>query len=395
MSHKCDVLMISNLYPPHVIGGYEIAAYDIASCLRERGLRVIVLTSDHESSQIEEPDSSVIRSLRLSGFWGERVPLKPWEKKSIYNHNSLILTRLINELRPRLIYIWNITYLGLSVLEVIETSSVPALHHIMGYDLLNELRPSGNSFGRYLKDRFLGRPRITERLLPKNAIFISDYVLRQYRNGGITPLRSYVTHPGITCSDISVKHSYAYEHSTIKFVFLGQVTEHKGALRLVETLEAMAVAYAKKNFVLTLLGTASTDLIMKFSSYRNICIDYKGFQERASIYSELSSYDIAFFPSLWDEPFGIAQLELMAAGLPLCSSGQGGSSEPLIHGVNALIYDPFSTKSIRTTVDRIINSTSAYRANLGSNARKTVCDRFDKQNLADQVFSIITDTMLN
>jgi glycogen synthase len=46
---KLRILVISNLYPPQMIGGYERAIADCARLLYQRGHEVLVLTSNAEA----------------------------------------------------------------------------------------------------------------------------------------------------------------------------------------------------------------------------------------------------------------------------------------------------------------------------------------------------------
>jgi hypothetical protein len=41
------ILLISNVYPPGFLGGYELGAYDVTEHLRQLGHEVQVLTSDY------------------------------------------------------------------------------------------------------------------------------------------------------------------------------------------------------------------------------------------------------------------------------------------------------------------------------------------------------------
>ena len=41
------ILVVSNLYPPHIIGGYELGCRDIVEALKRRGHELLVLTSDY------------------------------------------------------------------------------------------------------------------------------------------------------------------------------------------------------------------------------------------------------------------------------------------------------------------------------------------------------------
>ena len=57
------------------------------------------------------------------------------------------------------------------------------------------------------------------------------------------------------------------------------------------------------------------------------------------ILSELPHYDIAVFPSIWQEPLGFVMAEYADSGLPILTSGRGGSKE--IYNSNDLyVFDP-------------------------------------------------------
>ena len=69
------ILTLSNLYPPHYVGGYELRCGKVVEALRRRGHSVEVLTSNHGVGGDRPPaeDNSVNRSLRIHGFFGH-----PW-----------------------------------------------------------------------------------------------------------------------------------------------------------------------------------------------------------------------------------------------------------------------------------------------------------------------------
>ena len=65
------ILVVTNLFPPHYLGGYEILCGQVCRALEERGEEVFVLTSDHGIAAEEErnspglPASRVERSLEI------------------------------------------------------------------------------------------------------------------------------------------------------------------------------------------------------------------------------------------------------------------------------------------------------------------------------------------
>src|ERR1700723_31439 len=58
------ILIISTLYPPHVIGGAEKAAAELAEALVRRGHAVVVVSLHPESSEVVE-DRNGVRIYRL------------------------------------------------------------------------------------------------------------------------------------------------------------------------------------------------------------------------------------------------------------------------------------------------------------------------------------------
>ena len=85
------ILVITNLYPPHEIGGYELRCRDACDRLKARGHEIQILTSDHH---IEDrpaiPEPHVARKLRIHGMYGN-----PWlpvhRLYALEKHNHQVL----------------------------------------------------------------------------------------------------------------------------------------------------------------------------------------------------------------------------------------------------------------------------------------------------------------
>src|SRR5262249_17452622 len=63
MSNTPRVLVLSNLYPPFHLGGYELACADVVQALRSRGWDVLVLTSWRGAGR-PQIERGVLRLLR-------------------------------------------------------------------------------------------------------------------------------------------------------------------------------------------------------------------------------------------------------------------------------------------------------------------------------------------
>src|SRR5579862_2314542 len=70
-----NILVLTNLYPPHHIGGYELICETVVTLLRQRGHYVPILASDHQVAAAEpaRDDPLIERVLQLNGFYGH-----PW-----------------------------------------------------------------------------------------------------------------------------------------------------------------------------------------------------------------------------------------------------------------------------------------------------------------------------
>src|SRR5512143_519638 len=109
------ILVISNFYPPHVIGGYEIGCRDIVEGLKSRGHAVSVLTSFYGVTRPEER-GDVYRwlqtdmALRIHGS-AAALPKIVW-KESV---NRRAFDRVCRALLPDVVYVWNPTHISLSI----------------------------------------------------------------------------------------------------------------------------------------------------------------------------------------------------------------------------------------------------------------------------------------
>jgi glycosyltransferase involved in cell wall biosynthesis len=92
----------------------------------------------------------------------------------------------------------------------------------------------------------------------------------------------------------------------------------------------------------------------------------------SSVEEELAGADLMIHPSV-EEPFGIAVLEGMRAGLPIVASHVGGIPEVL--GDTGLLVEPRDTMAIIRAVKHLLSKLE-NRAELGNMARVRFEERF-------------------
>ena len=65
--------------------------------------------------------------------------------------------------------------------------------------------------------------------------------------------------------------------------------------------------------------------------------------------------DVLVVPSLWPENSPLVIHEAFMHGLPVVGARVGGVPGLVQHGVHGLLYDPFSTESLRACLQRLID----------------------------------------
>jgi hypothetical protein len=118
------ICVVSNYYPPHFIGGYELGCRDVVEALRGRGHQVRVLTSTYN---VEKPhdDGVVHRRLKIGDWW---TPNSLGGLAAVINKemaNLRAFRKICSDFHPDLIYVWNPVGISLSLVSVSQRLGLP------------------------------------------------------------------------------------------------------------------------------------------------------------------------------------------------------------------------------------------------------------------------------
>lgn len=117
-------------------------------------------------------------------------------------------------------------------------------------------------------------------------------------------------------------------------VFIGRLIEEKGVLQLIQAMKRIhdiprlkllivgANAYGKEQYTTPFIRLLQQEAVPLQDN-----IIFTGFINYTDISSYLEVADVAVLPSIWQEPFGLTIVEVMAAGLPLITTRSGGIPE--------------------------------------------------------------------
>jgi glycosyltransferase involved in cell wall biosynthesis len=153
------------------------------------------------------------------------------------------------------------------------------------------------------------------------------------------------------------------------FVFAtGRMVKEKGFQQLIKAVSEME----NKDVFLGIGGEGyyKEDLI-KLSKKLNINFKLFGFLPRSDLLKAFCTCDVFVTPSLFQEPFGLVNIEAMLFEKPVVASRIGGIPEIVDDNITGMLYEPNDYKELAKKLD-ILYSDDKLRLRLGKNGRKKV-----------------------
>lgn len=392
------VLAVTNWFPPHHTGGYELSCLDVMRRLRDRGHDITVLCSDERRAGV--PDSAepieghVHRDLRLYFRDGEpvRPPLR--ERLAVERHNQSVLRRVLDRTRPDVVSAWHFGALSLGLLTTVAEADIPIVYAVCDDWLTyaHRLDPWLGTFHDRVGGHLLGRavrPLVGVPTSPPDLgetgafLFVSESTRRRSKAASAwTFPRSTVTYSGIERAAFPGQGEVPAGLDRpwrSRLLHVGRFDARKGTETLLRALpllpEASCAFYGQG-------GGAERLRLEALASALGVADRVRfGAMERHELAGAYVDADVFVFPSEWEEPFGLVPLEAMACGTPVIATGTGGSGEFLRHGANCVRFRPGDAEDLAEAVTALAGHPD-LRAHLVAGGYRTA-DDFDVDRLAD------------
>ena len=377
------ILLITNLFPPEELGGYGRKMWEFAHYLTARGHTVRVLASSipalaktpNDEELALEP--AVKRTLRMRGTWikGTPVPITdPVELMACHAHNRACIEQAIHELAPDVVFAGNLDFLGATVIETAFAYHLPVLQAL------------GNTAPGYR----------TEELPVGGTYWIgscSHWNARKVQSLGYPAGRVDVIYPGARVERFFKLHMP--DRARLRICFVGLVMTFKGVQTLVESLAHLATR--EIDFTCEIAGECTTpallDTLKGVAATHGFAhrLTFTGFLDRTELGTLLARNNVLVFPSIVEEGFGISQVEAMAAGLVVVSSGTGGAKEIITDGVDGLLFQAGDPVALANQLLRLHEQPELFAAlQIASQDRAF---NFSIPRSGDKIESLITEIM--
>ena len=394
------VLTIIHLYPPHHLGGYEVACRGAMEHFCAEGHDVMVLCSDWRADGVADELTDdlvadgagpghleVRRALRGWWDWEAWGPSSPRlaARIAVERHNQRALKRALAEFRPDVVSIWNLGMTSWAMATVVEKRSIPIVLTFLddwvsfayvfdAWTRAFERRPWARPLGALLglETRL---PTFREATATNASRMIEGSIERRSRwkfpGAAIVPI-------GVDTRDFPLSEPENRPWSW-RVLYAGRVVAEKGVPTLIK-----AMALLPEEARLEVVGHAhGRDAATMRSVAEGLGVGERVSWGRASSRADLRERyrgaDLVVFPSEWAEPFGIVPLEAMACGVPVIATGTGGSGEYLEDGVNCVLFTPGDPDDLARAARLVAEDPGLRRriiAGGAATAREMTMDRF-------------------
>jgi glycosyltransferase involved in cell wall biosynthesis len=337
------ILVVSNVYPPHFVGGYELGCRDVVEGLKARGHSVCVVTSDFRNATEIVPDTPEInRELRFQASGGLRT----------HYTESRKFNSILQEFRPDLVYQWSLSYLCPWLPMVARCHGIPVVFFLFDTTFtswrvgawLASLARKSPALESIFRGTFLVEGWSVLQNMPCH--FGSDFLRQTAISQGIKfeEKRSSVIKWGIVPTEFTSPEPLRNRWPVKRLLYVGQISRIKGIHTAIAAVGELAKKGWRDLFLTIVGGGYYPDYEKELrSSAQKLGIadrvNFHGKVPRSALAHLYAENDIFLFPSEWAEPFGITRLEAMVAGLVVVGTTTGGSGELLRDRETGLVFN--------------------------------------------------------
>lgn len=396
------ILALTNWYPPHHRGGYEVNCADVMTRMASRGHEVEVLCSDDRLLGVADESAAaatpvpVHRSLRL--YWSDEAPWKPplRERLRIEQNNQATLNRVLDRFEPDVVSVWHMAAMSLSLLATIGRRDLPVVYSICDSWPTYALKQD------HWSQQFNGSPRrraighVAEIfmqvpcLLPDlgslgHASYVSSFTREEVQANSPWDFKhNGIIASGIDRSNLKMASTTADPGSDRawewKLGYFGRFDPRKGTETLVRGFALLPEQSTL--FMYGRGGDAERDRLRSIADALGVADRMSfGSLDGSELGAAYRALDCVVFPSEWPEPFGLVPLEAMECGTPVVGTGVGGSADITIDGVNAVLFRPGDASGLAEAVARLADDPVLRRRLV--EAGRCTAETYDVDRMAD------------
>jgi glycosyltransferase involved in cell wall biosynthesis len=328
------ILIVSNLFPPSILGGYELTCSNVTRELRARGHDVLVATSPSQVPGEADPPH-VRRCLVMSAHVPvyDRSPAG-YHATDISNfHNVTALRELLIEFEPDLVFLWNTHGIcTLHLIDFLNVHDVPWCIYL-GDRVFEQLV---NATPAHVRAAFRGDD--PSWFASGGVMSVSQHLIDEIESMGrfTFPKPPVIVH-GFASPGAPMPVRPDRNGRPLRFMAAARVSEHKG-INLVCDAAALLVQAGVDDFLLDIYGDGEVAFYVNYVHSLGLAdrVAFHGAVSQAELHRQFRAHDMFVFPTWSREPFAFVPFEAAAYGCVPILTEDCGCAERIVDGVHGI-----------------------------------------------------------
>ncbi|MFH1522271.1 MAG: glycosyltransferase [Patescibacteria group bacterium] len=347
------ICLINNLYKPYDRGGAVRILDMIAHGLKQAHHDVFIISSrpftNAKKKQEKENDIKTyyFRTFNITSYYNlGYIPIIFrifWHLLDMFDIGSYLkIKKILKKEKPEIVNTHNLKGVGFLIPKLIKKLNIKHVHTLHDIQLLH---PSGLML--------CGKEKRLNNILSKIYSYFCRYLFSSpdiiispskwlanlhldkgfFKNSKLFILPNPIEENNLH-KKLQIKRSKKF-----RFLYVGQIEEHKGILFLIKTLKLLSDDSNNDNFELVIVGVGSKIKKARKLARNDINIIFKKWENKDDGIKEMLKSDCLIVPSLCYENSPTVIYEAASVGLPVIASRIGGIAE-LIHEFGGFLFKP-------------------------------------------------------
>jgi glycogen synthase len=366
------ILIVSNLYPPHYLGGYELRCSQVAEYLHRAGHEVCVLTSSYrlptDGTGVPESRNETIngvlvdRSLRHD--WFDRPPGRFYAltlaKRQLADARRFI--QVLDEFQPDIVNWWNMAGVTKTILPIPAARHLPDVCCVDDTWLITEYGLCGEKEALFWFDFWRGAwgPSLLRPLLrrslgrwekrtqhegiptqpfpnrPRHVCYVSEFMRFEHVKAGLVFPSSEVIYGGVFPEHFHMERPALDKNGELRLLYAGYVDPTRGLHTIIEALGFLQPDLREKVRLSVARSGPPESIKSEYLEQLRARIEQLGLSSRVTFIGKIRHEDmpqvyrdhhVLIFPSIRKEGLPMTMMEAMCAGCAVITTGSGGAIE--------------------------------------------------------------------
>jgi glycosyltransferase involved in cell wall biosynthesis len=354
------ILMVSNLWPPEVVGGAEQYAAALAGHLRAAGHEVQAFTFG-----VTGPD--VVHAVAPRPYAIQTAPSQPAYRRArfhatdVYNPRTRRdLGRVLEEFRPDVVHSHAVQGLSSAALTAARRAGVGQVHTLHDYWLLCQRNSLVRRSGEACETRCRScvamawaRNEVVRRAPPEVVIGVSRAIAAEHERIPWVAERLRVVHNPVEVVT-GTRTVAPGDGRPLTFGFLGRLSTEKGLGTLLAAFGGAGLGDAR----LVVAGRGPLDARVRAAGGKVIAAGWVPPERKEALLADL---DCLVVPSEWQDPAPVVVNEARGRGIPVIGARRGGIPE-LVAPVNEpLLFPPGDAAALADRLRAFAADPAAFR----------------------------------